>query len=112
MNHNLISSVLIGGLLAVSLHASAAGFNKFNATNGKIMSSSEFYQVLANTKPNQVAVNFGFPDQMQTLKNTAGQTEGVVWIYRDAVKNASKMQDAHFMIIDGEMKYVTLTNAT
>jgi hypothetical protein len=112
MNRQFISTILLGGLVVISLQTQAAGFNKLNQSIGKVMTSNQFYQVLASTKPSQVAVNFGYPDQMQTLKNTAGETEGVVWIYRDAVQTTSKKQYVHFMIINGEMKYVTLTNAS
>jgi hypothetical protein len=59
-----------------------------------------------------MAVSFGFPDQIQTLKSPAGETEGVIWVYRDAVKKPEGMKDLNIVIINGEMKYVTLTNAT
>jgi hypothetical protein len=112
MNQTIIHSILVGGLLTASLQVEAAGFNKFDNGNGKVMSSTQFYQVLAETKPDQIAAKFGFPDQMQTIKSSTGETAGVEWIYRDAVQTASKKQDAHFMLINGEMKYVKLVNAS
>jgi hypothetical protein len=112
MNQKFMKSVLVVGLIALSMQANAAGFNKFNnKDNGKVLSSTQFYQVLATTKSDQFATKFGFPDQMKTLKNAAGETEGVVWVYRDAVHKADGMQDASFVIINGEMKYVTLSKA-
>jgi hypothetical protein len=74
MNQTIIHSILVGGLLAASLQAEAAGFNKFDNGNGKVMSSTRFYQVLAETKPDQIAAKFGFPDQMQTIKNSTMHT--------------------------------------
>ena len=100
MNQKFIKSVLVGSLIAASMQTSAAGFNKDNSNkNGKVMSATQFYQVLASTKSDQLAANFGFPDQIQTLKNTAGETEGVVWVYRDAVKKTEGMQDARLSLI-------------
>ncbi len=107
-----INSLFVAGLVASSAQVNAAGFNKDKNNNGKIMTSTEFYQVLAKTKMDQLGKNFGMPDDIQTLKNTTGETEGVVWVYRDAVKKADHMLDARFVIIDGEMKYVTLSNAS
>ncbi len=107
-----INSLLVAGLVAVGTQANAAGFNKDKDNNGKMMSSTEFYQVLSKTASDKVAVNFGFPDDIQTLKNSAGETQGVVWVYRDAVKKADHVQDARFVLINGEMKYVTLSNAS
>ncbi len=112
MNQTILPSILISGLLVVSLQADAAGFNKFDNGNGKVMSSSQFYQALSETKPDQIAAKFGFPDQMQTIKSSTGETAGVEWIYRDAVQTASKKQDAHFMLINGEIKYVKLVNSS
>ncbi len=112
INNVFINSLLVAGLVTSSLQANAAGFNKDKNNNGKTMTSSEFYQVLAKTANDKVAKNFGFPDDIQTLKNAAGETEGVVWVYRDAVIKADHMQDAHFVLVNGEMKYVTLSNAS
>ena len=78
----------------------------------KALSSTQFYHLLSTTNSSQIAVNFGMPDQIQTLKSSAGKTAGVIWIYRDAVHKANLMQDAQFMIVDGEMTYVSLTNAS
>lgn len=49
------------------------------------MSSTQFYQLLAETKSDQIAVKFGFPNQIQTFRNATFETAGVKWIYRDAV---------------------------
>jgi hypothetical protein len=117
MNQNFIknifiNSLLVAGLVGSSVQVNAAGFHKDKNDNGKTMTSTEFYEVLAKTGTDKVAKNFGFPDDIQTLKNAAGETQGVVWVYRDAVKKADRVQDARFVLINGEMKYVTLSNAS
>ena len=49
------------------------------------MSSTQFYELFAETKSNQIAVKFGFPNQIKTFRNATFETAGVKWIYRDAV---------------------------
>jgi hypothetical protein len=111
MNQKFIKNILVGGFIALSLQANAAGFNKSVANaDGKVMTSSKFYEILAKTKTDQITANFGVPDQMLTLKNTAGETQGVVWVYESAVKKADGLKDARFVIIQGELKYVALSN--
>jgi hypothetical protein len=107
-----IPSLLIGGLLASTLPANAAGFNKDKNNNGTTMSSTKFYEVLAKTKMDQLGHNFGMPDEIQALKDTSGNRVGLVWVYHDAVKKENSMQDAHFVIINGELQYATLSNAS
>ena len=63
------------------------------------------------TKPNQVATNFGSPAEMITLKSAAGEANGVVWVYHNAVLTQKSLRDARFVLINGEMKYVTLSSA-
>lgn len=112
MNQKLIKSMLVGGLVAVSLQANATGFNKtMQNTEGKVMASNQFYDVLATTKSEQVATKFGFPDQILTLKTPSGEVDGVVWVYKNAVQKADGIKDARFVFIQGEMKYVALSNA-
>ena len=112
INNIVISSVMVGGLFASTLQVNAAGFNKINNSNGKTMSSTKFYEVLAKTKMDQLGYNFGMPDEIQTLKNTSGARVGLVWVYHDAVQKENSMQDARFVIINGELKYATLSDAS
>ncbi len=106
----VFTAMILGGLAISAAHSHSAELLQTHS-HGKTLSTAQFYQLLATTNSSQIAVNFGLPDQIQTLKNVAGDTAGVVWIYRDAVQKANAMQDAQFMIVDGEMQYVSLTNA-
>jgi len=108
----VISSVIVGGLFASSLQVNAAGFNKINNSNGKTMSSTKFYEVLAKTKMDQLGYNFGMPDEIQPLKNTSGARVGTVWVYHAAVQKDNSARDANFIIINGELQYATLSDAS
>jgi hypothetical protein len=106
-----LGSLVVGSLAVGSLKASADGINNNAASHKNIMSATQFNDLVKQTKPNQVATNFGNPDEMITLKNAAGQAEGVVWVYHKAVLAQKSLHDARFVLINGEMKYVTLSGA-
>jgi hypothetical protein len=116
-----LGSLVLGSLAAGSLAANANsaskttlshfGLSHFGLNHFGVISSTEFYDLVKQTKPNQVATNFGNPDEMITLKNAAGQAEGVVWVYHKAVLAQKSLHDARFVLINGEMKYVTLSGA-
>ena len=65
----------------------------------KLMSSTQFYDLLKQTKPNQVATNFGNPDEMITLKSAAGEAAGVVWVYHNAVAWACMMRALYWLMV-------------
>ncbi len=106
-----LGSLVLGSLAVGSLKANADGINNKVASHKNIMSATQFNALVKLTKPNQVATNFGNPDEMITLKNAAGQAEGVVWVYRNAVLTQKNLHDARFVLINGKMKYVTLSGA-
>lgn len=112
INNIVLNSFLISGLAVSSLQAHAAGFHEGLNNNGKAISSAKFYEVLAKTKTDHLGYNFGKPDEIQTLKDTSGASVGSVWVYHDAVQKDSSIQDAHFVIIKGELQYATLSNAS
>jgi hypothetical protein len=107
-----INTLLVGGLVVASLQANAEGFHEGLNNHGKAISSAKFYEVLAKTKMDHLGYNFGKPDEIQTLKDTSGARVGSVWVYHDAVQKESGMQDAHFVIIKGELQYATLSDAS
>lgn len=116
MSQKFIKSVLLGSLVAGTLvfgsfKANAAGFHEGIKNHGIAVSSSKFYEVLARTNTDHVGYNFGAPDEMQKLKDTAGNKVGTVWVYRDAVKKDNGMQDASIVIIKGELQYATLSDS-
>lgn len=116
MKADLVKSVLLGSLVVTSLvfgsfKANAAGFNQNAANDGKVMSGIKFQDVLQQTSPSQLAKNFGKPDEIVMMKNSAGDIAGVIWVYHDAVLKNHGMMDARFVLVDGQMKYVTLTDA-
>ena len=106
-----LGSLVLGSLAAITLKASADDVTKSSSSHIKTMSSTQFYDLLKQTKPNQVATNFGNPDEMITLKSAAGEVKGVVWVYHNAVFAEKSLHDARFVLINGEMKYVTLSSA-
>jgi len=117
MNQKFIKNVLIGSAMLGSVVLNSVSVNAeplINDTNilDKSMSTSQFQEVLATTKKQQLATKFGLPDQIKSLKNTSGEMVGVVWVYHDKVVSTSGKQDALLMIIDGEMKYITLSDAS
>ncbi len=107
----LLGSLVIGSLVAVTLNASADSTSTNISSPIKAMSPTQFYNLLKQTKPNQVATNFGNPDEMITLKSATGEAKGVVWVYHNAVLGQKSLHDARFVLINGEMKYVTLSDA-
>lgn len=107
-----INSILVGGLLVATTQASAAGFHKGINNAGKSVSSTQFYEVLSKTKLDHLGYNFGIPDEIQALKDTTGARVGSVWVYHNAVQKEDSMQDAHFVIVDGELQYATLSKAS
>lgn len=122
MNQKFIQSALLGaslaGLLAFgNFNANAMGFNKNISNdgkvnnNGKVVSANAFYTMLDQTKPAEVATKFGMPDTITTLKSASGAKEGVVWTYKDAVKQDTATLSANFVFVAGEFKYVTLSNS-
>lgn len=116
MKIELLKSVFLGSLVLSALtvgtlNVNADAFNKNIHHHNKVMSSTEFYDLVKYTKPDQVATNFGKPDEMLTLKNASGEAEGVIWVYHKAVLAEKNIHDARFVLVDGEMKYVTLTSA-
>jgi hypothetical protein len=106
-----LGSIVIASLVAVTANSSANSAGKNLSSHIKVMSSTQFYNLVKQTKPNQVATNFGKPDEMITLKSAAGEAKGVVWVYRKAVLTQKSLHDARFVLIDGKMKYVTLSSA-
>jgi len=113
MNQKLTNSILLGGLLLGGLaygpaEARTIGSNQSNS-NPRTMSSEKFYDTLGKTKPNQLATNFGIPDNIVSIRNSAGVVTGVMWVYHDAVKKGEATMNANFMIVNGEFIYVSLS---
>ena len=108
----IINSLLAGGLVLSSLQANAEGFHEGLNNNGIAVSSAQFNQMLAKTKIDHLGYNFGKPDEIQTLKDTSGARVGSVWVYHDAVQKDGIKQDAHFVIVKGELQYATLSDAS
>ena len=104
-----LGSLVVGSLVAITLNASTDGIGASNSN--KAMSPTQFYDLVKQTKPNQVATNFGKPDEMITLKSATGEAKGVVWVYHNVVVAQKTLRDARFVLINGEMKYVTLSGA-
>ena len=116
MRTEFLKSALLGGLVISTLafgsfKANAAGFNQNAAHDGKVMSAIKFHDILENTQPNQVATNFGKPDEIILMKNAAGDVAGAVWVYRDVILKQHGLTDASFVLINGQMQYVTLSDA-
>ena len=108
----IIGSLMVGGLVSASLQASAAGFHEGNNNNGIAISAAQFNTMLAKTNMDHLGYNFGAPDEIQTLKDTAGTRVGSVWVYHNAVQKDGGKQDASFMIINGKLQYATLSDAS
>lgn len=114
MKSVLLSTVVASSLVLGSFNAHADGFNNSGATDGKdgkVMSQVRFYDTVEKTKPNEVAAHFGKPDEVIVMKKPSGSPAGVVWVYRDAVLKTHGMMDASFVLVDGEMKYVSLSDS-
>lgn len=117
MNQKFITTTLLGSLVAGTLmfgsfKAAAEGFHEGLNNNGIAISATKFNEVLANTNTEQLGYNFGAPDEIQTLKDTAGARVGSVWVYHHAVKKDKGLQDASFVIVKGKLQYATLSDAT
>lgn len=117
MNQKFIKSAFLGSLVAGTLifgnfKANAAGFHEGNNNNGIAISATKFNEMLAKTSLDYLGYNFGAPDEIQSLKDTAGARVGSVWVYRNAVQKDGSKQDVSFMIINGKLQYATLSNAT
>lgn len=112
MNQKFIRNIVMSSIVlgATAMAANATGFN--NSVTGKALPSEKFYEIVGKTKPNQVAVNFGTPDKIATMRDTSGKVSGVVWTYKDAVASEDKKLDANFVLVNGQFKYVTLSNAS
>ncbi len=110
MQLNLTKKFLIVGLVIASIGANAAGFKKSATYTGMVITPEKFYEIVENTKGGQVAINFGTPDSINTMREPSGAVSGVVWVYHNAVAKQDKKMDANFMIVNGELKYVTLSN--
>ena len=111
LNSAFLGSLVMGSLVAVTLNANANRVSKSISSHIKTMSATQLYDLLKKTKPNQVATNLGNPDEMITLKSAAGEAKGVVWVYHNVVLTKKSLRDARFVLINGEMKYVTLFSA-
>ena len=116
MKLELLKSAFLGGLVMVSLIAATLNTSADAANTGqssaiKTMSPTQFYELVKQTQPNQVATNFGKPDEMITLKSANGDAKGIVWVYHKIVVAQKTLRDARFVLINGEMKYVTLSGA-
>lgn len=112
MKISLTKSFLIGGLVIASISANAAGFHKSITNSGMVITPEKFYEIVEKTKSDQVATNFGTPDNTLTMRDPAGAVTGVVWVYHNAVAKQDKLMDANFVILNGEFKYVALSNAS
>lgn len=117
MKLELLKSAFLGCLVMVSLVATTLNISADAANTGKssaikTMSPTQFYELVKQTKPNQVATNFGKPDEMITLKSANGDAKGIVWVYHKIVVAQKTLRDARFVLINGEMKYVMLSGAS
>jgi len=111
-NSILLGGLLLGGMAYQPAEARAAATNRPNVGNTKSMSSEQFYETLGKTKPNQVATNFGIPDNIVSIRNAAGAVTGVMWVYHNAVVKGDAKMNANFMIVNGEFIYVSLSDAS
>ena len=112
INNVFINTVLVGSLVVSSLQANAEGFHEGLNNHGIAVSTVKFNELLANTRMDQLGYNFGAPDEIQTLNDTTGERVGSVWVYRDAVQKDGSKQDVHFVIINGNLQYATLSDAS
>jgi hypothetical protein len=117
MNQKFIKVVCIIGtmtsaLVFSSVKAEAAGFHEGLNNSGIAISATKFNEVLANTNTEQLGYHFGAPDEIQALKDTFGTRVGSVWVYHNAVQKDGSKQDAHFVIINGNLQYATLSDAS
>jgi len=116
ISREFLKSLLLGSLVLTSVafgsfEANASGFNQNAAHDGKVMSEIKFQDILQRTSPSHLASNFGKPDEIVMMKNAAGDIAGVIWVYHDAVLKTHGMMDARFVLVDGQMRYVTLSDS-
>ena len=116
MNQKFIKSAVLGSLVASSFalttfKADAAGFHVGNNNDGIAITTLQFNTMLAKTNLDHLGYNFGAPDEIQTLKDTAGARVGSVWVYHNAVQKDGNKQDVSFMIVNGKLQYATLSEA-
>lgn len=117
MNQKFIKSAFLGSLVAGTLifgnfKANATGFHEGNNNSGIAITTSKFTEMLAKTNLDHLGYNFGMPDEIQTLKDTAGDRVGSVWVYHNAVQKDGSKQDVSFIIINGKLQYATLSSAS
>lgn len=112
MTKDFLKGMLVAGVLVAVTQVNATGFNKLSpAASGKVMSDKQFETIIADTKSEDIAKNFGFPDQILSLNNPNGDLQGVVWVYKGAVEKADGLKDARIVFIKGKMQYFALSNA-
>ena len=75
----------LGGLVLTSIafgsfKANTADFHQNAAHDGKVVSPIKLHDILEKTQPNQVARNFGKPNEIMMMKNTMGEVTGVMWV--------------------------------
>jgi len=112
MTKDFLKGMLVAGVLVAVTQVNATGFNKLSPTaNGNVMSDKQFETIMADTKSEDIAKKFGFPDQILSLNSAEGELEGVVWVYKGAVQKTDGLKDARIVFIKGKMKYFALSNA-
>ncbi len=113
MNQKFIQSAVLSGLMfgVIAFGNFSANAKDVDNNNDKVVSTNEFYKILDETKPNEVAKIFGRPDKIATLNDAEGDQAGVVWTYEKVVSKKNKILDASFVFVAGEFKYVTLSNS-
>lgn len=111
-NGILLGGLLLGGMAYGTAQARTVETAQSKADGVKAMSSDTFYSILGKTKPDQLATNFGTPDEIVSMRNAIGEVTGVVWVYKDAVIKDNTKMDANFMVVNGEFIYVSLSKAS
>jgi hypothetical protein len=112
----LIKSTLLGGLvitgLAIGPFEASATSTSTAAAENKAISKDQLYKTLKDLPTEQIAKNFGLPDEMLVLRKPNGEMSGVVWVYRKAViEKQGGLADARFALIDGKLEYVALSKS-
>lgn len=110
----ILGSLIIASLAFPAMQAGAIGFrHNLQNTSGKVLSEAKFNDAISNVRPDQVALVFGYPDQILSLKSPDGELQGVVWVYRNAVKqDDGVLSDARLVLIEGKLQYVALSKAS
>lgn len=110
-NGTLLAGLVAAGLILGPLHATANSSNTKGAGE-KAVSKEQLYKTLKNLPTEQIAKNFGFPDEMLVLRKPDGEMSGVVWVYREAViEKQGDLADARFALINGKLEYVALSKS-